>query len=96
MRPLSPCAYHTGGVPEYKGGGGGGGRRGGRRPKLEAEEKLLKSSVGSVEVLWNDRIEFVSFPLPPETECVYLMRHGHIHSHSVPSIRDRNHVKCKV
>ena len=37
------------------------------RPKLEAEEKLLRSTVASVEVMWRNRVEFVSFPYPPES-----------------------------
>jgi hypothetical protein len=43
-------------------------KKGFRRPKIEAEVKMMKSTVASVEVLWNERIEFVSFPLPLETE----------------------------
>ena len=37
------------------------------RPTLEADEKLLRSTVASVEVMWRNRIEFVSFPYPPES-----------------------------
>jgi hypothetical protein len=43
-------------------------KKGQKRPQIDAEVKMMRSSVASVEVSWNDRIEFVSFPLPQETE----------------------------
>jgi hypothetical protein len=38
--------------------------------KKESEDKLIKSFVASVEVMWNGRIEHVPFPLPPEAAYI--------------------------